>query len=331
MSLPAMEWRRIAAVAPAANTIEAFLNAIYTSLQAVTYDNGDARVPGTGSAWTGSRYENVGVTEAVYATPPLAAVSDLRAIWAGVDAGAPTPKMCAYGADTYGADTFAAGFILSSINKGSGAFNAWDAANPFTAGNFFGYWRGAMRTALTISQIQVIESKEGIAVFAITNTGAVVGDILGALFDPLSSDPADAESNGRLYGMSKLASSASNLGDLLYSTTNALFRNSASLNGNHTGVFEPGTGTVWAATLQQCYGDSGAPAGTLPSTRAFLAPFSAIKVDVPKYALGELRGIRGAQALQYGGVVNDAGGVEAGYVVSSTAASVGGAMVFMKG
>lgn len=329
MSLPAMEWRRIAAVAPAANTIEAFLNAIYTSLQAVTYDNGDARVPGTGSAWTGSRYENVGVTEAVYATPPLAAVSDLRAIWAGVDAGAPTPKMCAYGADT-----FAAGFILSSINKGSGAFNAWDVASPFTTGDFFGYWRGAMRTALTISQIQVIESKEGIAVFAITNTGAVVGDILGALFDPLSSDPADAESNGRLYGMSKLGITSTNLGDLLtgwYSSGNILFRNSASANGNHTGVFQPGTGTVWPAGLQQSYGIASAPAGTLPSTKAFLAPFSAIKYDVPNYALGELRGIRGAQGLQYGGVVNDAGGVEAGYVVSGDAAGVASAMAFMKG
>lgn len=329
MSLPAMEWRRIAAVAPAANTIEAFLNAIYTSLQAATYDNGDPRVPGAGSAWTGSRYQNVGVTEAVYATPPLAAVSDLRAIWAGVDAGAPTPKMCAYGGDT-----FAAGFILSSINKGSGAFNAWDAVNPFTTGDFFGYWRGAMRTTLTISQIQVIESREGIAVFAITNTGAVVGDCLGALFDPLSSDPADAESNGRLYGMSKLAISSNNLGDLLlslYSTPGVLFRNSAVANGSHTGVFQPGAGTVWACGLQQSYGIVNAPAGTLPSTKAFLAPFSAIKYDVPNYALGELRGIRGAQGLQYGGVVNDAGGVEAGYVVSSNAAGAAGAMAFMKG
>lgn len=329
MSLPALEFRRIAAVVPAANTIEAFLNAIYTSLQAVTYDNGDPRVPGTGSAWTGSRYQNVGVTEAVYATPPLAAVSDLRSIWAGVDAGAPAPTMCAYGADT-----FAAGFILSSINKGSGAFNAWDAVNPFTAGDFFGYWRGAIRTTLTISQIQVLESTESIAVFAITNTGAVVGDYEGAIIDPLSSDAADAESNGRLYGMAKMGITSTNIGALLtsfYSTANVLFRNTSGANANHMGVFQPATGNVWSAAINTAYGLAAAPTGQLPSGKAFLPPFPCAKFDAPNYSLGELRGIRGAQQLQYGGVVNDAGGTEAGYTVSASAvASSSEAVEFMK-
>ncbi len=132
MALPAQQWKYVGSQSFVSGTVAAALDALYTLGTAATYADGSARTPGSDSAGTYSRYQNVGVTEAIYCTPATANALNQRLIWAG---------SASVGSATMAApDTYLQNHILVSVNKNSGAFNAWDAALPFTSGEFFGYW-----------------------------------------------------------------------------------------------------------------------------------------------------------------------------------------------
>lgn len=190
MSLATLNWRQLSSVIPASNAIKDVLDAVYTCMTATTYRNGNARTPGSGSAWTFSRYQNAGTTEAVYGTPVAAALNH-RLILGGAS-GAKTPTMAS-------PDTWATSTVLAGLAKNAGAYNAWDNAAPFTSGQFYGYWR-AVASTVTVAKVWAMECQEAVVIVFETAAGLCFPIMCGAYLDPESSGAA-AESDGRRYGL----------------------------------------------------------------------------------------------------------------------------------
>ena len=143
------QWRYVGSTSTGATTAT-WLDALFTLGTKATYYDGSTRTPGTGQAGTYSRYQNSGVTEAVYATPATDTLN-VRHIWAGASSTpSPTPTMAT-------PDVWANDRVFVSINKNSGAFNAYNAANPFTSGDFFGYWTAAWQTSLGAGTLYLYE------------------------------------------------------------------------------------------------------------------------------------------------------------------------------
>lgn len=311
MALTALNWRRMASQAVGSSTVENILNAIYTAYGAATYIDGETRA-GKPTAWTILRYQNVGVTEAVYGTPPAAAVNDLRVIISGVDAGAPTPTMQT-------PDIFGTGKVLCSINKSSGVFNAWDAAAPFTSGNFFGYWN-CTHTINNIIAVHCFESQEAIAVFFEGNTGLVSGCILGAHFDPLTSNALDAETSGRLYGI--LTSGTSSYSSSLWDA-GGILQHSPFNSGYHAGVFNPGLGTIDTLASGTLHAAVTGNSKTTVSGSPVLWPVCVQRYNSPYQLRAKIREILMFGQANMGDVVQDSGAVDRAYLASGHTVNAG--------
>jgi hypothetical protein len=233
--LSALNWKRLPTTSPSSGAINAVLDAIFTALSSATYYNGDARTVGAGSAWTVSRFQAAGTTEAVYATPPSASIAGCRAIFAGA-AGAKTPTMAS-------PDTYIASCVLAAVQKGAGAFTTWDGATPFTNSGFFGYWRGFHAAGSTAGNIVIYESQEALAVFIENTLGAVTGVFVGCFVDPGTTLLSDAETDGRLYGV-LTSGSTSGIPSAFWTSTTSWLSHSASNGAVHAGCFNPGLTTT---------------------------------------------------------------------------------------
>lgn len=234
MSAAPFTWQYVGSQSFVAATIEAAFNALYTLGTAVTYADGSTRTPGSGNAWTWSRYQATGVTEAVYASPPSGSLGQ-RVIFAGSTT-AKTPTMIS-------PDTWATNTGLVSLVKNAGAFNAWDNAAPFTSGEFPGYAR-CWSTAAGTGTVYLWEC-DG-ALLASFNGAYLI--LAGAIIDPGSSDGLDAESDGLRYGF--VVSGSGGVCDTTWqsSVTNGTWlRHVANVGAAHGWVFEPGSATVIAA------------------------------------------------------------------------------------
>lgn len=239
MTLSTLHWKKLLPVAPAVATIVGVLDAIWAAGTAATYYDGSARVPGAGSAWTWSRYQDVGVTEAVYATPPTDPGMTQRVVLAGAS-GAHAPTML-------GPDTWAVDVLLCGINKSSGAWNAWDAAKPFTVGRWSGYWR-VCNFPTTVAWVHLLECEEGVVVILEDASGTCAACVLGGLWDPHSTDALDAETDGRRYGMMVGGQGGLSL-TFLSSATQFLDHNTGASLAHHA-IFLPG-GAGLKATARQ--------------------------------------------------------------------------------
>lgn len=171
---------------PAANTIEEWLNELYDT------------VNGNMTNWTVDRYQNVGVTEAVYFTPKAtteADDADLRIIFAGVDSGSPTPTM---GANS----SFSTGNLMVGMVVDGDVFNAWDDPDPFTSGSFSGY-HVCGETFWTLDHFLIAESAGTILLCPQNNSGQSRGGAwVGAAFDAESTHPANSyDEDGRIYAV----------------------------------------------------------------------------------------------------------------------------------
>lgn len=319
MALAALHWRKLAHVVPAGSplpTVAQLLDAIYTALTAATYYDGSSRTPGSGSAWTFSRYQNMGVTEAVYGTPPEALASDLRVIFAGRN-GAATPTMNS-------PDTYVANYLLQSIAKGSSGFSAWDVASPFTTGDFVGYHRAWNPAGGSLS-VQVYECEEAIA-FQIERTdNLMTGAWLGALLDPESANLSDAEANGRVYGMLHGGEGALSMSFTTISSSFP-FGNSGSAGTTHTRMFRPGVATV--DTLNGfLYGATAITATnmSLPSGKLIGIPLSYRNSSLDRWA-GRLREIEWVRSALAGQIMR-IGLVDQGYIFAPSAISLANAIM----
>lgn len=241
MSLAALTWKYVGSSVPAANTAEGVLNALYTLGTSATYYDASARTPGSGQAGTFARYQNGGVTEAVYATP----VSDtfaLRHIWAGA-AGAKTPTMISSPADTWATAT-----ILFGMARTAGAYNAWDNAAPFTSGTFTGYARACALGTHTIARVHLWECAVGFYVVYATTT-TTIHNCSGEIIDPgvtnaTSPNCAEATTGSRVGFYTNGSTTVNAATSWSSAGTSTLLTHSGSANAAHFFAL-----TVGAATL----------------------------------------------------------------------------------
>lgn len=193
MTLAALTWKQLPTQTVAANaTIAQILDAVYTAFTATSYADGTVRTPGSGVAWTFSRYQLSSTTEAIYGTPVTNALNQ-KFILAG-SASTYTPVMmtnCSYAVNT----------LFVGLAKNGGNFSTWNGATPFTSGQFSGYAGVFTKNATYGLTIKCYESQDGVlGVMYIGNSGYTSTFGGGALVDPESSDTTnDSESDGKIY------------------------------------------------------------------------------------------------------------------------------------
>jgi hypothetical protein len=258
MALPTQNWRMLQPVyvsatgSAATGGIVGVLDALYAMGTATTYADGSARTPGSGSAWTWALDNTTfgtGFTTAVYGTPPTTSALNQQIIFAGTTSTAGAVWKQLY-------DNRTANVLYGGIGKNTGVYNTWNnATTPFTSGDFSGFV-ASMGSAMSNAQayvVYMIECQESVIVWmtspTIINTGGAV--VVGAVIDPLSAAASNAESDGRLYGITTSGGGTRLPATWLSITggTNAtLFVNDATNNNFHSVVFTPGAGTVLAAT-----------------------------------------------------------------------------------
>ena len=311
MPLPALNWRFVGDLAFTPGSINAGLDALYTLGTATTYTDGTVRVPGTGSAWTWLR-EVSGVTVAVYGNPPTNALNFRYIIGGAVGAVAYpilTPDLVTQ-----------VNTLVYGMNRSSGAYTTWSAAQPFTSG-FSSYWRATRAfSALAYDTVALWESQEGCVIqYGVIATGAASSVQFGALFDPLSSAAGNCESDGRLYAMCGSGSLTTTVTSWLNATGNAMFgEGSTSPNDYHAGIFAPGTAVMFGGAGVQTQ-----RFGNFPVTAAY----DSLNDDVPRVPLcvtstagaflGQGRGIYIARDTTSRTTVMN-GATPVGYIVSAS-------------
>lgn len=259
MALPTLNWRMLQPVYVAATGsaitggIAGILDAVYTMGTSTTYADGTARTPGSGSAWTWNKDNTTfgtGATTACYASPPTTTAINQQIIVAGSTsvAGAVWKQMF---------DGRNANQMFAGVAKNSGAYTSWNnATTPFTVGDFTGFSAGVGGSNLANTNtyiVYMLESQEAVVVWVASvnnvnlNCGAFV---LGAYVDPLSANASNAESDGRLYGVT----SSGFVGLLLSGwlgtvggTQGLLFSHDPTASYYHCVVFTPGAGTLLGA------------------------------------------------------------------------------------
>jgi hypothetical protein len=128
------------------------------------------------------------------------------------------------------------------MNRNAGAYTSWVNAQPFTSG-FTGYWRATQSYVNAYDSVTMWESQEGCAIqFNRTGPGNISAVNFGALFDPLTTSPLVAESDGRIYSMSGTGSSVIVPGNWLENPGIGLFGSGAAGSGYaHAGTLAPGS------------------------------------------------------------------------------------------
>lgn len=322
MALPTMKWRYVGSSSYGAS-IDAALDAIYTLGTSATYYDGSARTPGSNQAATYSRFQASGTTEAVYATPATSTALAVKWIFAG-SSSAKSPTMAS-------PDTWATNHLLVSINKNSGAFNAWDAAAPFTSGQFFGYWR-SWDTAANSGSVHMFECEEAVMLFFVRSSdGTVRACCAGAFIDPHSTDSADAESDERVYGV--YASGGTNVAGVSgISTQNTSWMGYGTSNDNcHTGIFFPGLGTIQAVQRNTEYGTTSGMTHRLTSgSYLYFQDNILVAADSsPNAAIGNLRSMGTFGRATVGQVLSD-GVNDIAYVIGNNGASDNDAAILFR-
>lgn len=244
MTLAALTWKQLPTQTVVANaTVAQMLDAIYTAFTSTTYADGTARTPGSGVAWTFSRYQLTGTTEAIYGTPVTNTLNQ-KIILAG-SASTYTPVMmtnCSYAANN----------LFVGLAKNSGAFSSWTGATPFTSGQFSGYAAVFTKNATYGLTIKCYESQDGIlGVMYVGTSGWTATFGGGALIDPESTDTTnDSESDGKIYAVCASGNTGGlNYGVGTHNATYNMFGNiittSAAGNGhNKLAAFVPGSATI---------------------------------------------------------------------------------------
>lgn len=258
LPLPALTFYRMADVFPAANTMAAYLDALFAACSA-TVDYRGTSLAST-HRWTWARYQNAGTTEAVYASAAPAGTTMTQVpqlIWCGTAAG-PTYTGASPDGNTPGANQCSVG-----INKNGGAYAGYTAALPFTSGQFFGYWRyAASAYNATTTRLRVFISQETVFVQSIQNTATnQAWCYVGAVGEPYTNDTTvDAESDNRLYGI--CTSGAQNVGNSWYNQASNMFAWANFAGDFHCGVFTPG-GSSRITIGKEKIGATGPSASTL--------------------------------------------------------------------
>ena len=232
--------------------ISTWLDAVYEALLHLTsgtYDDG-ATIPAA-SKWVVSRYQNAGLTEAVYCEPAASSpiAGKVVLIWAGAAAGTHASVVMA------GSDTYANGVVLFGMyvaNAGATVsrsnYSAWDAATPFSGGTgrFTGYVRVTATTAW--SRAILFASAEYLALNCEITGGACFTSFGGAGISGIDDNTTDSESGlgGRVFDFGCSGSGTACASDFWNSvaSSSGMFLHSASSGQAHWFVLAPGTSTI---------------------------------------------------------------------------------------
>lgn len=352
MALPTLHWRMLQPViVPATGSattggIAGIMDAIYTMGTATTYADGSARNPGTfaspgtaslpasvgtGSAWTWN-FDNTtfstggptGVKTACYAYPPTTTAINQAIVFGGASntTGAAWKQLST--------DTRVANYLYGGIGKNTGTYGTWNnGTTAFTSGDFTGmsYFTGLLSTSSGYI-VYMLECEEAVAIFrAPLGGGAVEGGIIGAFVDPLSVNTANAETDGRLYGITSTGNVSwitSWLGTAIGLNDGQLFNGITNSNQYHFYTFTPGAGTVVAGNR---FGNF-LPTGTFVSRNGDLPQIPHQCTNGGVTYLGQLRQInitRDSAAL----TAWEVGGVVKGYTIAASTAATGDAMILV--
>lgn len=308
MSLAALRHRKLATVTAASNGIVDMLNALWSAVQptVTTYVDGTQRVfTSSGTGWTWSRYQNAGVTEAIYASPPTGSLAQRIIIAGSTTTPTPSPTMLI--------DTYLANRLHIGLVKNAGNFNAWNAASPFTSGQFTGYVQLATNVPVAPITFTVYESEETVQIaMGTASAGAIYGAGAGALVDPDTGDAADGESDGRIYGL-WTGGSSTFATMLTNATTNVFLGHGGSATNSHFVTFNPGLSTTAATTRSNFHFSMTVNSYT---SRAGKYPTIPIYCVTTNNWCGRVREIRVMRPATSGARI-DASGVNKGYVYAT--------------
>jgi len=329
VSLVALTHRRLATVSASASTIAAVLDAFWAAVAptVTTYSDGSTRsFSGAGATgWTWTRVQVSGVTEALYATPP-GGTMDQRVIIAGRSA-APTPSPTMINPDTFNSSLSQ---LLISHQLQAGAFTTWNQNTPppFTNPRFMGYTR-VIPNVTTFATVAccVYETQETIIVELLTNGTAVHVAFAGALYDPETTAPAAAETDGRRYGVVVCGGAlVSNF--LGTSGIGTMWVHATSAGQGHGYIWRPGVNTVdtvarqWASTGTQTIGQMTDLAGQYPGIPLFIPASSGWA--------GRVREMSLSRSMLYHTRVESSPGVISAYGLGWSTTSATGDSLFLK-
>jgi hypothetical protein len=296
--VPPLTFVRCADVSPAGTTIQAFLDAIYTALSAVNDYRGTAK-PAT-HAWTFTQRQVSSVTNAITCEAPaaLGLITPVVIIAGRTAVGSPT--MCA-------PDSAFNSVCLIGVNKNGGAYNSWDAALPMTSGQFSGYYRGVYSALnVTATIVRCFVSQETILIQCVGSATVQGWMYAGGILQPYTNDTSLAcETDGRLYGMT-VSGGTSSVSATWLTAASAMFSHQTAASTNHSAVFQPNTGTMYACGTRSVYtGSGGVVAETQDGSGAYIGDIMDIGRSTGNginngTRLGTLRGIYRAGAVQSG-------------------------------
>lgn len=326
MALSALNWKMLPPQVVTSNNVNSILDLIYTMGASSTYSDGSGRTPGSGSAWTWGRdtlntYQS-GVTTAAHATPPIDSIGHKVCFAGSTTVGAPGCKMYL--------DSYTAGIMMVGTAKGSGSYSNWTSSTtPFGSGDFTGFIHACRNTsAATYSTVYMYESQEAIIVQLITTAGSVCEIVAGAFIDPLSSHSSNAESDGRLYGVTS-SGSGSFLSTVRWTAApNQTFNHTGGNGAPHAAVFIPG-----ASTVQSIYKFTYVLNTTYASINLTAKNGDIPRITIPvgyiisPYFSGQLRQIYTTKNSGSTGLTWSISGVAQGYVLSGSTITTSEAMV----
>lgn len=348
MALPALEWRMLPPVVVASTAEPSFiLDALYKAGTSNVYADGSARVLGTyaapnvgqvplaagptlpvsGFAWTwnfdATTTTSGGQKTACYAVPASGALNQ-QIIFMGI------PSTVSVVGSTFKQfiDTRFNQSVYAGTAKNSGLYQSFQNPTPFNVGDFTGF---AAITNLTptagITLLFMWESAECVVVQLrdAPTSGTVTSTALGAFVDPLSVNLANAETDGRLYGVSATGSIAAVPGTWMSSASasGCPFVHGAANGNSHFATFNPGLGTLALTTRAQTFTPSSAFTsrnGDLPQIPYQLVGF------VGNAYIGQLRQMFVTRD-SLTGIAWEAAGVQKGYLLAASTQTASDAML----
>jgi hypothetical protein len=248
MPLATLHWKLVGTQTLVTPGIAACLDAIYTLGTSTTYADGTTRTPGTDSAWTWTRQQISGVTEACFGSMPYTNGETIRFVLAG-SATARTYTLLT--PDTASSLTNA---LLCAMNRGQATTtgNWYDANGAYGAGAS-GFWRAARPfTSIGFDKITMYENEEECTIhLSRASDGAVNMCGLWSL-DPKDTAAAAAETSGRRWMLWGTGSNANPSATWLinYFIGNGSDPLTMAVNSGygHCGVFNVGANTVTAVS-----------------------------------------------------------------------------------
>jgi hypothetical protein len=301
---------RVVSVASVANV----LDALYAALTSATDYRGTA-LPAA-YLWTTARFQNTGVTEAVYSSPPSGSpiTGAFKALWCGA---------AVAGSATFYADTFLSNGLMVGIAKGAGAFSAWNVAFPF--GSAVGsYWSGFDRVAPTTlnvlnAVVRVYVSTETIFVDFWNGNGLNHYPVfLGACVEPSTDDLTSAEPDSRLYGRISQGSSAPLASTWLSGTSGAWGDQDANNGLPHAMIIQPGALTSYVMRRTALMAYAPVAGNEVDSSGNFIAlGIEMGRLSTGQARLGRLREVYHLGAVQGGRTLRN-GATDVFHVVAAS-------------